>query len=70
MPVEIWNKSCRHCPSTKEPDPEFLDIQTWPKEKRIEIVFVCGWRTSKLCKGFCDAMGITEADLMEKQNVK
>ncbi len=64
-PVEIWKQPCPNCPSTKGPDPESEDIKTWSKKARIETVFRCALRTEKMCKGYCDEMGVTEEDLRE-----
>lgn len=58
---EIHKVSCKYCPSEKGSDPESEDIKTLPKEIIAkEYLFVCAWRTSKLCKGNCDSMGINQ----------
>lgn len=63
----IHKNACKYCPSTKDiQDPEMLDIKaTMTKEQVIkDTLFVCAWRTDKLCKGYCDYFGITEKDLI------
>jgi hypothetical protein len=60
----IHKAPCKHCPSAHyPPDPESLDVQTWPRQHQREALFVCGWRPDKLCKGQCDELGFTEAEL-------
>lgn len=65
-PTTIHKAPCKHCPSAHHPpDPESLDIMTWPREQQREALFACGWRPDKLCKGQCDELGFTEEDLMK-----
>lgn len=62
--VTIHKHPCKHCPSMRGSDPEADEIKTYPKEIIVnEFLFVCAWRQSKLCKGNCDAMGITQEDI-------
>lgn len=64
VPRRIHQAPCVHCPSAHHPpDPESLDIAALPKEDRIRHVFRCAWRHDALCKGACDQLGVTEADL-------
>lgn len=57
---EIHKVCCKQCPSdhnTKNGiiDPEDEEYRGAPKEYLAkEILFVCAWRPSKLCKGLCD----------------
>jgi hypothetical protein len=62
-PKAIHKNPCKNCPATKETDPECEDIKNWPKKDRIETVFPCAWRSNKICKGYCDVMGIKQTDL-------
>lgn len=59
---EIHKVCCEECPSGEGMvnDPEVEDQLKLPKEERAKRVFLCGWRQSKLCKGFCNAMGVDE----------
>tara|TARA_R110002167_G_scaffold229499_1_gene434765 strand:- start:15 stop:281 length:267 start_codon:yes stop_codon:yes gene_type:complete len=59
---EIHKVCCKLCPSGDgmRNDPEVEEQLKLPKEKRVKCVFLCGWRQSKLCKGFCDTMGLDE----------
>lgn len=64
VPRRIYREACSHCPSAHyPPDPEAQDIAALPKEERIRYVFRCAWRGMALCKGVCDELGVTEADL-------
>jgi len=54
---QIHKICCKQCPSDgKGEDPMSADIKaTVPKEHIArEYLFVCAWRESKLCKGYCD----------------
>ena len=64
-PTTIHKAPCKHCPTAHHPpDPESIDIlTTWTREQQREALFPCGWRPDKLCKGQCDELGFTEADL-------
>lgn len=63
-PLTIHKQPCPKCPSAHyPPDPESLDVQTWPRAAQRDALFPCGWRPDKLCKGQCDELGFTEADL-------
>ncbi len=63
--TEIHEAPCKHCPSAHyPPDEECIDIKdNWPPEAQLDTLFVCAWRTDKLCKGYCDYLGFTEADV-------
>jgi hypothetical protein len=37
------------------------------REVQLEGVFSCAWRPGALCKGYCDFLGITEADLTHEE---
>jgi hypothetical protein len=64
IPRCIHAVACSHCPSAHyPPDPEAQDIAQLPKDERIRHVFVCAWRGGALCRGVCDELGVTEADL-------
>lgn len=64
IPRRIYAVACSHCPSAHyPPDPEAQGIAALPKEERIRHVFRCAWRGAALCKGVCDELGVTEADL-------
>jgi hypothetical protein len=57
---------CRHCPSAHfPPDQESEDILTWPHAERVRAAFPCGWNGKRYCKGYCDQMGVSDADLAE-----
>lgn len=63
---EIHKNACKNCPSANfEPDPESLYYkQNYTKDEIIKhVLFPCGWRPSKLCKGLCGYHNITEKDL-------
>jgi hypothetical protein len=59
---------CKHCPSAHHPDdPESAEIKTWPHEERLKTAFPCGWNGRRYCKGYCDQMGLSDADLVRLQ---
>lgn len=65
---EIHKVPCRNCPTVFNKvnnilDPENEDIKTFPREEQIKSVFLCGWRSSKLCKGYCDEFNIKKDNL-------
>lgn len=65
---EIHKVPCKNCPSIIDKingvvDPELEDAKLLTREEQIETVFTCGWRPSKLCKGYCDEFNIKEKDL-------
>ncbi len=72
--VEIHKVSCKNCPTVINKrfgitDPEMEDTRVYSKEYIAKnIVFQCGWRTSKLCKGFCDEFEIDEEYLQVHGN--
>jgi len=53
---QIHKTCCKQCPSTKGEDEESVDIKASVPKEHIarEYLFVCAWRESKLCKGYCD----------------
>lgn len=66
---EIHKVPCRNCPSIIDKlngviDPENEEVKSFPREQQIKTVFACGWRPSKLCKGYCDEFNIKEEDLI------
>jgi hypothetical protein len=66
---EIHKVPCKNCPSVIDKlngviDPEVEDTKMLPREEQIKTVFTCGWRPSKLCKGYCDEFNIKEEDLV------
>lgn len=65
---EIHKVACVNCPSVVNKkygavDLETEDIKKQSREIQIGSRFVCGWRGSKLCKGYCDELNIKEEDL-------
>lgn len=65
---EIHKVACINCPSVINKkngikDLETEDIKKLNREDQIKSRFVCGWRGSKLCKGYCDELNIKEKDL-------
>lgn len=65
---EIHESPCEHCPSARNAargieDPESTDIKAGSRAYQIESVFRCAWRPEKNCKGYCDFLNVTEADL-------
>lgn len=64
--TKIHTHLCKHCPSSHfPPDPEALDYKAAPRAEQLESVFRCGWRKQKACKGYCDFLGVSEADLVD-----
>lgn len=66
---EIHRVPCKNCPSVVNKvngviDPENEEVKLFPREEQIKTVFPCGWRPSKLCKGYCDDFSIKEKDLV------
>lgn len=60
--------ACKHCPSAHSPiDQESGDILTWPHGDRVQTAFPCGWNGKRYCKGYCDQMGVSDADLKTLQ---
>lgn len=64
-PRAIHTSPCVNCPSAHfPPDPECVDIKEHcDRATQLDSVFTCAWREGKLCKGYCDYLNITEADL-------
>lgn len=68
-PVEIHASPCAHCPSAwlardSREDEESKDIKkSCSRAERVASAFPCAWRPGKLCKGYCDYLDVTEADL-------
>jgi hypothetical protein len=66
---EIHKVPCKNCPSvinklTGTVDPENEEVKLFTRQEQIKTVFPCGWRPSKLCKGYCDDFSIKEEDLV------
>jgi hypothetical protein len=66
---EIHKVACKHCPTVFNKkynitDPEHEEVKLLSREVQIKTVFICGWRSSKLCKGYCDEFNINEKDLL------
>ena len=59
---EIHKQLCKNCPSQYGHDPETQQIKDTCSKEWIakNTLFVCGWRGSKLCKGYCDSMDIDQ----------
>jgi hypothetical protein len=70
-PTRIHAHHCAHCPSVAMPDdPETADIKAnATREQQIESVFRCAWRRDKACKGYCDKLGIEDADLAATETI-
>ncbi len=66
-PREIHRHPCAHCPSAQGAvhghDPESIDLIAASRDAQLDSVFRCSWRPQKLCKGWCDAVNVTEEDL-------
>jgi hypothetical protein len=64
-PKIIHKECCKHCPSKPgtTPDPEVEDFLAATRDIQIASCFPCGWRPNALCKGYCDLMKVTSADL-------
>ena len=67
LPRAIHLHPCARCPadhgSRLGHDPEAQDLIAAPRALQLESVFRCSWRPEKLCKGWCDAVGVSESDL-------
>jgi hypothetical protein len=66
---EIHKSPCKNCPSIFNKENKIIDLENeevknYPREEQIKSVFPCGWRGSKLCKGYCDEFNIKEKDLI------
>lgn len=67
---EIHKECCPRCPSAKAgndlDDAETKEMLSNPKDViAADWLFVCAWRTNKLCKGNCDLAGIDQKYLDE-----
>ncbi len=60
----MHKRHCKHCPSATSSDPECDEIKKLSHNEKVKTAFPCGWRPTKFCKGYCDAMGITNEDLL------
>lgn len=62
--TSVHKEYCDHCPShPRFPlDPESEDIAKLPDGIRQQHVFVCAWRTDKLCKGVCEQLGYVDPE--------
>lgn len=72
---EIHKGACKNCPTVYNKkyniiDPEYEDIKLLPRGEQLKSVFVCGWRPSKLYKGYCDDLSIKEKDLIPVEWLK
>lgn len=63
----IHKECCKRCPSDYArrhgiEDGESKDLKDGMTKEQLakEVVFVCAWRTSKLCKGICDYFEIDQ----------
>lgn len=68
-PTTIHANPCAHCPSVAYTrggfdDPLMVEALGWSRTEQVESAFPCAWRTNKLCKGYCDYLSVTEADLV------
>lgn len=66
----IHKTCCKNCPSARGHDEETQDMKDNCSKEYIakETAFVCAWRTSKLCKGYCDLMDINQEYLNNLYN--
>lgn len=74
MSHPIHSHACVQCPSAHymkhgvpEEDCETQDLLEANKATRAAHAFVCAWRTEKVCRGYCDHMGLAEDDLDERE---
>jgi hypothetical protein len=69
--AEVHAHACRHCPSALGQvhghDPEVQDVLTWPRADQLETLFVCGWRPTKLCRGYVDTLACTPDELRARR---
>lgn len=67
----IHKGCCKRCPSAQGEDPEVKDIKEHCSKEHIakEFLFVCAWRPSKLCKGYCDYNDIDQ-EFLDNLNKK
>lgn len=71
----IHQECCKNCPSNNDLkasvfDPETEDFKKCSKEFLAkEVIFVCAWRPSKLCKGICNIYNIDQ-DFLDKLHSK
>lgn len=68
LPTETHRECCRNCPSAPgmPGDPESDDMLTnWSLEaiSNPDVLFACGWRPNKLCKGWSDLVRVRVAEL-------
>jgi hypothetical protein len=64
-PTLVHDKPCGPCPSTREPDEEAEDIRSFVRRGLMpadQTAFACAWRPEKLCRGWCDFVGMTKPD--------
>ena len=55
-----------------DPGPEAIDIERSYKNGEIDLkiaIFPCAWRPKKYCKGVCDKLGVTENQIVERQDL-
>jgi hypothetical protein len=66
-PNVIRRNPCSKCPSAHyPPDPVTLAMMDAPRQEQLEEgIFTCAWTPGKLCRGICDRLNVTEADLAE-----
>lgn len=62
--AKIHSVACKNCPSVMGTDPEVEEILRQDHAYRVTTAFVCGWRPTRYCKGYCDQMGITKEDIL------
>lgn len=63
----IHLQCCPHCPSAPgcPSDPESDQIESWVRSGEMpamDAVFACAWRPTKLCKGWCDLLGVKQEE--------
>ncbi len=68
-PREIHASPCAYCPTVQCQRSGIVDLEseeirdTGSRDDQVASAFRCAWRPEKLCKGYCDYLGITEEEL-------
>lgn len=65
--TEVHANPCAYCPTKMDGDrdPELLAMKEASREYQAQHVFICGWRTNKLCRGYVDYYGLTDEEVLE-----
>lgn len=59
QPMQLRNKPCSNCPSTKGTCPETEQIMGLDEVQRKKSLFKCAW-SNKLCRGYYNKMKFEE----------